>query len=41
MLFRSEDDIQGLIEAGVEAIYTPGSSTKDIVGYIETHLKRK
>ena len=36
-----EDDIQGLIEAGVEAIYTPGSSTKDIVGYIETHLKRK
>lgn len=35
-----EDDIPGLKEAGVEEIFTPGSSTKDIVKYIETHLKR-
>ena len=34
-----EDDIPGLKEAGVEEIFTPGSSTKDIVKYIETHLK--
>jgi methylmalonyl-CoA mutase C-terminal domain/subunit len=36
-----EDDIPGLKEAGVEAIFTPGTSTKDVVDYIETHLKRK
>jgi methylmalonyl-CoA mutase C-terminal domain/subunit len=36
-----EDDIPSLIDAGVEAIFTPGSSTKDIVEYINTHLKRK
>jgi methylmalonyl-CoA mutase C-terminal domain/subunit len=36
-----DDDIPGLIEAGVEAIFTPGSSTKDIVNYIKSHIKRK
>lgn len=36
-----EDDIPSLIDAGIEAIFTPGSSTKDIVEYIKTHLKRK
>lgn len=36
-----EDDIPGLKKAGVEAIFTPGTSTKDVVRYIETHLKRK
>ncbi|WP_416197265.1 MAG: Methylmalonyl-CoA mutase, C-terminal domain [Sporanaerobacter sp.] len=35
-----EDDIPGLKEAGVEAIFTPGTSTKDIVEYIQTHIKR-
>lgn len=35
-----EDDIPGLKEAGVEAIFTPGTSTKDIVDYIEDHIKR-
>lgn len=35
-----EEDIEGLKEAGVEAIFTPGTSTKDIVEYIENHLKR-
>ncbi|SHI07554.1 cobalamin B12-binding domain-containing protein [Sporanaerobacter acetigenes] len=35
-----EDDIPGLKEAGVEAIFTPGTSTKDIVDYIEAHIKR-
>jgi len=35
-----EEDIDGLKEAGVEAIFTPGTSTKDIVEYIENHLKR-
>lgn len=35
-----DDDIPSLVEAGVEAIFTPGSSTKDIVEYIKNHLKR-
>lgn len=35
-----EEDIDGLKKAGVEAIFTPGTSTKDIVEYIENHLKR-
>lgn len=35
-----EEDIDGLKDAGVEAIFTPGTSTKDIVEYIENHLKR-
>ena len=35
-----EDDIPGLEEAGVEAIFTPGTSTKDVVKYIENHIKR-
>ncbi|WFA07724.1 cobalamin B12-binding domain-containing protein [Tissierella sp. Yu-01] len=35
-----DDDIPGLVEAGIEAIFTPGSSTKDIVEYIKNHLKR-
>ena len=35
-----EDDIPGLEEAGVEAIFTPGTSTKDVVKYIKEHIKR-
>lgn len=35
-----DDDIAGLIEAGVEAIFTPGTSTKDVIEYIKNNLKR-
>ncbi len=35
-----DEDIPGLKEAGVEAIFTPGTSTKDVVKYIEDNLKR-
>ena len=35
-----EEDIPGLKEAGVEAIFTPGTSTTDVVEYIKSHLKR-
>lgn len=35
-----EEDIPGLKEAGVEAIFTPGTSTTDVVEYINSHLKR-
>jgi methylmalonyl-CoA mutase C-terminal domain/subunit len=36
-----EDDIPFLIESGVEAIFTPGTSTKDVVEFIKTHIKRQ
>ena len=35
-----DEDIPGLKEAGVEAIFTPGTSTQDVVAYIENNLKR-
>lgn len=35
-----EDDIPELKKSGVEAIFTPGTSTKDVVKYIEDHIKR-
>ena len=35
-----EDDIPLLIEAGIEAIFTPGTATKDIIDYINNNLKR-
>ncbi len=35
-----EDDIPKLKEAGVKAIFTPGTSTKDVVKYIEEQVKR-
>lgn len=35
-----EDDIPGLKAAGIEEIFTPGTSTKDIVEFIKSHLKR-
>src|SRR5690554_2800768 len=36
-----EDDIPNLIEAGVEAIFTPGTATSDIVEFINNNLKRQ
>lgn len=35
-----EDDIPFLIESGIEAVFTPGTSTKDVVDFIENNLKR-
>ena len=35
-----DEDIPGLKEAGIEEIFTPGTSTKDVVNYIENNLKR-
>jgi len=35
-----DEDIPGLKEAGIEEIFTPGTSTKDVVKYIESNLKR-
>lgn len=35
-----EDDIPFLIESGIDAIFTPGTSTKDVVEYIKNNLKR-
>lgn len=35
-----EDDIPFLIESGVESIFTPGTSTKDVVDYINNNLKK-
>ncbi|TJX67855.1 cobalamin B12-binding domain-containing protein [Soehngenia saccharolytica] len=36
-----DDDIPFLIQSGVEAIFTPGTSTKDVVEFITTHVKRQ
>ncbi len=35
-----EDDIPFLKESGVEAIFTPGTPTKDVIEFIENNLKR-
>ncbi len=35
-----EDDIPYLIESGVEAIFTPGTPTKDVIDFITNNLKR-
>ncbi|GFN35194.1 cobalamin B12-binding domain-containing protein [Tepidimicrobium xylanilyticum] len=35
-----DDDIPALIEAGIDAIFTPGTSTKDVIEYIKNNLKR-
>jgi methylmalonyl-CoA mutase C-terminal domain/subunit len=35
-----EDDIPSLIESGVEAIFTPGTATTNIVEFINSNLKR-
>ncbi len=35
-----DEDIPGLKEAGIEEIFTPGTSTTDVVKYIENNLKR-
>lgn len=35
-----DDDIPGLKDAGIEAIFTPGTATADIVDYIKSNLKR-
>jgi len=32
-------DIPGLKEAGVKAIFTPGTSTKDIVDFIKANVQ--
>jgi methylmalonyl-CoA mutase C-terminal domain/subunit len=34
-----EEDIPGLREAGVAAIFGPGTKTEDIVEYIEDHVR--
>lgn len=35
-----DEDIPGLKEAGIEEIFTPGTSTKDVVEFIKNNLKR-
>ena len=35
-----EDDIPSLIESGIEAIFTPGTPTKDVIDFINSNLKR-
>ena len=35
-----EDDIPSLIESGIEAIFTPGTPTKDVIDFIVNNLKR-
>ncbi|MFA5576408.1 MAG: cobalamin B12-binding domain-containing protein [Tissierellaceae bacterium] len=34
-----EDDIGFLIESGIEAVFTPGTPTKDVVEFIRKNLK--
>lgn len=36
-----EDDIPGLKEAGVDAVFTPGTSTKVTAQFIKENVKRK
>ena len=36
-----DDDISFLLESGVEAIFTPGTPTKDVIDFINTNIKRK
>ena len=35
-----DEDIPFLKESGVEAIFTPGTTTEEVIEYIKTHLKR-
>ncbi len=35
-----DEDIPKLKEAGIEAIFTPGTSTKDVIEYIKDNIKR-
>lgn len=35
-----EDDIPGLKEAGVKAIFTPGTDTKDVIDFINSIMER-
>ena len=35
-----EDDIPFLMESGIEAVFTPGTPTKDVVEFITNNLKR-
>ncbi len=35
-----DDDIPGLKEQGIEAIFTPGTVTSDIVDFIQKNLKK-
>ena len=35
-----DEDIPGLKEAGIEEIFTPGTSTKEVVEFIKNNLKR-
>lgn len=35
-----DDDIPKLKEAGIEEIFTPGTSTKDVIEFIKNNLKR-
>ncbi|HLR34697.1 MAG TPA: cobalamin B12-binding domain-containing protein [Tissierellales bacterium] len=36
-----EEDIPGLKEAGVSEVFTPGTSTQDVVEYIRKHVKKE
>ncbi|WP_409228009.1 cobalamin B12-binding domain-containing protein [Gudongella sp. SC589] len=36
-----EDDIPGLVEAGVEGIFTPGTPTKEVIAFIKENIKKK
>lgn len=35
-----DDDIPFLIESGIEAIFTPGTPTRDVIEFITNNLKR-
>jgi methylmalonyl-CoA mutase C-terminal domain/subunit len=35
-----EDDIPFLKESGIEAVFTPGTPTKDVIDFIVNNLKR-
>ncbi len=35
-----EDDIPYLIESGIEAVFTPGTPTKDVIEFITNNLRR-
>ncbi|MDY0256186.1 MULTISPECIES: cobalamin B12-binding domain-containing protein [Gudongella] len=36
-----EDDIPFLVESGIEAIFTPGTPTKEVIQFINENIKRK
>jgi methylmalonyl-CoA mutase C-terminal domain/subunit len=36
-----EDDIPGLIEAGIAGIFTPGTPTSVTIDFIKNNIKRK